>query len=120
MAKTTSSSSFLHSASRNGSRVVLIASVGIKVATIVILWMVLTLLARSSVSSSSLKSSNGLIFYILCGFDYYLNSINKAEKLLSSPIYHKSNLGYRFILIFSIKYDFIWLIKVYNLLRKWL
>jgi len=64
MAKTTSSSSFLQRASRKGKRVDLIASVGIKVATIASLCIVFTLAARSSLSNSSLKSSKGLIFYI--------------------------------------------------------
>lgn len=64
MAKTTSSSSFLHSPSKKGRSVLLMASTGIRVATIGTLWMVLTREARSSVSSSSLKSSKGLIFYI--------------------------------------------------------
>lgn len=40
------------------------ASTGMRVATIGTLWMVLTREARSSVSSYSLKSSKGLIFYI--------------------------------------------------------
>jgi hypothetical protein len=64
MAKTTSSSSFLHRVSINGSSVVLIPSTGMRVATMGTLWMVLILEAESSVSSSSLNNSKGLKFYI--------------------------------------------------------
>lgn len=64
MAKTTSSSSFLQHWSRKGRRVALMASTGIRVATIGTLCTVLILAARSSVSSSSLNSSKGLKFYI--------------------------------------------------------
>ena len=63
-AKTTSSSSFLQSVSRKGRRVDLMASAGMRVATMETLWMVLTRLARSSVSSSSLNNSKGFMFYI--------------------------------------------------------
>lgn len=64
MAKTTSSSYFLQSASRKGRRVDLMASTGMRVATMETLWMVLTRLARSSVSSSYLNNSKGFMFYI--------------------------------------------------------
>lgn len=40
------------------------ASTGMRVATMGILWMVLILKAESSVSSSSLNNSKGLKFYI--------------------------------------------------------
>ena len=51
------------------------AYTGMRVATTETLWMVLILDARSSVSSSSLKSSKGLIFYIRSDFRY----INKFK-----------------------------------------
>ena len=64
IAKTTSSSYFLHIWSKNGNKVVLIPYAGIRVATMGTLWIVFILAARSSVSSSSLNSSKGLKFYI--------------------------------------------------------
>lgn len=64
IANTTSSSYFLTKPSKNGSNVFLIASADIKVAMIEILWTVLTRTERSSQSSSSLKNSKGLLFYI--------------------------------------------------------
>lgn len=54
--KTTSSSSFLTKLSKNGRRVILMASVDMRVAMMGILWMVLTRTERSSLSSSSLKN----------------------------------------------------------------
>ncbi len=93
MAKTTSSSSFLQRVSRYGRRVDLIASTGIRVATIETLWMVFTLLARSSVSSSSLNNSNGFIFYIQFNYNYSKNQIY----LSTLQNYWKSSLPSRFL-----------------------
>lgn len=72
IAKTTSSSYFLVKASKYGNKVFLIASGVINVATIDTLWMVFTLEARSSDSSSYLNRSKAFILSIL-RFKVYLN-----------------------------------------------
>jgi hypothetical protein len=81
MAKTTSSSSFLARPSRKGRRVFLRASGGMRVATMETLWMALTRPPMSSVSSSSLNSSKGLIFYINL-FDYTSDFAQHLAELL--------------------------------------
>ena len=57
------------------------ASTDMRVATIDTLWMVLIFRAGSSVSSSSLKSSKGLKFYIRSNLILLSNYLNLDRKV---------------------------------------
>ena len=61
------------------------ASTGMRVATMGTLWMVFTREAKSSVSSYSLKSSKGLIFYIRFDLIIIFKIIINNRKITSPP-----------------------------------